>query len=96
MCSYPMYGEDCQSICECNVTYCDHVNGCIQSSGKTLYIVHRIFLSFISYVFIQIQYNLKGLCNLMGSGMFPFYVCNVLFSTFCNVSQVTRYYEKKP
>lgn len=32
-CPFPHYGYDCQYVCDCNVTYCDHVNGCIQSSG---------------------------------------------------------------
>lgn len=30
-CPFPVYGYYCQSVCDCNVTYC--VNGCIQSSG---------------------------------------------------------------
>ncbi|XP_052681386.1 multiple epidermal growth factor-like domains protein 10 [Crassostrea angulata] len=34
-CPYPMYGQGCQSVCSCNVTECDHVKGCIQSSGGT-------------------------------------------------------------
>lgn len=37
-CPYPTYGEDCQSECNCNVTYCDHVSGCTESSeGKIHY-----------------------------------------------------------
>lgn len=32
-CPFPLYGYDCQSVCDCNVTYCDHVNGCIKSTG---------------------------------------------------------------
>lgn len=32
-CSFPFHGYNCHSLCDCNVTYCDHVNGCIQSSG---------------------------------------------------------------
>lgn len=36
-CPFPVYGYDCQSVCDCNVTYCDHVNGCLQSSGDTIY-----------------------------------------------------------
>lgn len=35
-CSFPAYGYDCQSVCDCNVTYCDHVNGCLQSSGSKI------------------------------------------------------------
>lgn len=34
-CSYPTYGEGCQSLCNCNITYCDYVNGCTVSSGGT-------------------------------------------------------------
>lgn len=33
-CPYPVYGYKCQSVCDCNSTYCDHVNGCIQFTGK--------------------------------------------------------------
>lgn len=32
-CPYPTYGQDCQSKCYCNVTYCDHVSGCTETSG---------------------------------------------------------------
>ncbi|XP_052682257.1 uncharacterized protein LOC128162880 [Crassostrea angulata] len=34
-CPYPTYGEDCQSECNCNITYCDHVNGCTVSSEES-------------------------------------------------------------
>lgn len=37
-CPFHYYGYDCQYVCDCNVTYCDHVNGYIQSSeGKMSY-----------------------------------------------------------
>lgn len=36
MCRFPTYGQGCQSLCNCTFTYCHHVNGCIQSLGKTL------------------------------------------------------------
>lgn len=28
VCPFPSYGLDCQSICSCAETTCDHVNGC--------------------------------------------------------------------
>lgn len=31
-CRYPLFGNDCQSLCDCNTTFCDHVNGCMESS----------------------------------------------------------------
>lgn len=34
-CPYATYGDGCQSLCNCNITYCDHVNGCTVSSGGT-------------------------------------------------------------
>ncbi|XP_052682261.1 uncharacterized protein LOC128162885 [Crassostrea angulata] len=34
MCQYPTYGKDCQSKCKCDVTNCNHVNGCIQPTRK--------------------------------------------------------------
>lgn len=27
-CIYPVYGEDCQNICECNKNFCDFAFGC--------------------------------------------------------------------
>eukprot|EP00105_Crassostrea_gigas_P034264 XP_019918412.1 PREDICTED: cell death abnormality protein 1-like [Crassostrea gigas] len=33
-CPYPTYGKDCQSKCNCNVTYCDHISGCTESSEE--------------------------------------------------------------
>lgn len=37
-CPYPMYGIQCQSECNCNTTFCDHVNGCPESlEGKNHY-----------------------------------------------------------
>lgn len=32
-CRYPTYGNDCQSLCDCNATLCDYAYGC----GKTSY-----------------------------------------------------------
>lgn len=34
-CPFPFYGHTCQSLCNCNVTYCHHVNGCRQVLGET-------------------------------------------------------------
>eukprot|EP00105_Crassostrea_gigas_P036578 XP_019920726.1 PREDICTED: uncharacterized protein LOC109617997 [Crassostrea gigas] len=31
-CIYPSYGQDCQSLCDCNATYCHYANGCIRFS----------------------------------------------------------------
>lgn len=33
-CPYPTYGEYCQSECYCNVTSCDHVSGCTETSEE--------------------------------------------------------------
>uniref|UniRef100_A0A8W8M4S3 Uncharacterized protein n=1 Tax=Magallana gigas TaxID=29159 RepID=A0A8W8M4S3_MAGGI len=33
-CPYPTYGDSCQSECYCNVTYCDHVSGCTETSEE--------------------------------------------------------------
>ncbi|XP_052681384.1 uncharacterized protein LOC128162258 [Crassostrea angulata] len=40
-CPYPTYGEDCQSECNCNVSYCDHVSGCTETSEEQ-YLSHKI------------------------------------------------------
>nr|XP_034308687.1 N-acetylglucosamine-1-phosphodiester alpha-N-acetylglucosaminidase-like [Crassostrea gigas] len=34
-CPYRTYGDSCQSLCNCNITYCDHVNGCTVSSEES-------------------------------------------------------------
>lgn len=31
-CPYPTYGEECQYICKCNITHCNHVSGCTEAS----------------------------------------------------------------
>lgn len=33
---YPLIGQDCQSICYCTEKDCDYMNGCRNSSGKTI------------------------------------------------------------
>lgn len=35
-CQYPTYGQDCQSVCDCNATVCDSVNGCINASESKI------------------------------------------------------------
>lgn len=35
-CQYPTYGKGCQSLCDCNESFCDHVNGCTQTSGSKI------------------------------------------------------------
>lgn len=43
-CRLPWYGQDCQSLCWCKPKYCDHVNGCMQSSiGTIFYIPNEAF-----------------------------------------------------
>nr|XP_034308689.1 multiple epidermal growth factor-like domains protein 11 [Crassostrea gigas] len=32
-CLYPTFGRDCQYLCDCNATNCDHVKGCVQNIG---------------------------------------------------------------
>lgn len=37
-CQYPSFGNDCQSLCDCSATYCDHVIGCkVASESKIPY-----------------------------------------------------------
>lgn len=40
-CPYPAFGEACQSVCDCIVRDCDHVNGCTQFPGDT--VLHHVF-----------------------------------------------------
>uniref|UniRef100_K1QB77 EGF-like domain-containing protein n=1 Tax=Magallana gigas TaxID=29159 RepID=K1QB77_MAGGI len=35
VCPFPSYGLDCQSVCNCTETTCDHVNGCRGYSSET-------------------------------------------------------------
>lgn len=34
-CPFPSYGMDCQSVCNCAELFCDHVNGCGNSTEKS-------------------------------------------------------------
>lgn len=34
-CPFPSYGLDCQSVCNCTELFCDHVNGCGNSTDKS-------------------------------------------------------------
>lgn len=63
-CFYPLYGEDCQSLCDCNVTNCDHIYGCKQSSeGRVphhnciLCTIYRwtIYIKYLFYAIIVIN-----------------------------------------
>lgn len=50
-CPYPTYGENCQSECYCNVTSCDHVSGCTETSEG------RIHNKWVQYTFeLQLKY----------------------------------------
>lgn len=33
-CPYPLYGKDCQQICQCSTEYCYFVSGCLNSKYK--------------------------------------------------------------
>lgn len=33
-CPFPSYGDDCQSICGCPTTACNHVTGCFASKPE--------------------------------------------------------------
>lgn len=33
-CQYPNYGQQCQNMCDCNVTECNHVTGCQRDRTK--------------------------------------------------------------
>lgn len=35
-CQYPTYGQGCQSVCDCNATVCDYVNGCNNASESKI------------------------------------------------------------
>lgn len=35
-CVYPSFGKDCQSTCNCEEAECDHIEGCKNSTGKTV------------------------------------------------------------
>lgn len=37
ICKYPTYGQDCQSVCKCDVPNCDHVNGCRESTKSKIH-----------------------------------------------------------
>lgn len=37
-CPYPLYGKDCQQICQCSAEYCYFVSGCLKSKYKIIVI----------------------------------------------------------
>lgn len=50
VCPFPSYGLDCQSICNCAETTCDHVNGCRgYSSGIYCYNFMSQYAVFLWY-----------------------------------------------
>lgn len=52
-CPYRSYGYECQSLCNCSATNCDHVNGCIQSSaGQIPYCSLLMFHRIVQLVFM--------------------------------------------
>nr|XP_011420363.2 uncharacterized protein LOC105323096 [Crassostrea gigas] len=53
-CLYPTFGKDCQSLCKCNVTNCDHVQGCEQSIGD--YQIH----STLHWIYNTVTEERKG------------------------------------
>uniref|UniRef100_A0A8W8MCR8 Uncharacterized protein n=1 Tax=Magallana gigas TaxID=29159 RepID=A0A8W8MCR8_MAGGI len=57
-CLYPTFGKDCQSLCKCNVTNCDHVQGCEQSIGD--YQIH----STLHWIYNTVTEERKGSSNV--------------------------------
>lgn len=37
VCVYPSFGLDCQSVCNCIASQCDHSNGCVRHLNGTSY-----------------------------------------------------------
>lgn len=35
-CRYPTFGNQCQSLCTCNIQNCDYANGCIQPTKSKI------------------------------------------------------------
>lgn len=46
-CVYPSYGNDCQSTCNCEDTYCDHVKGCTNLTGANICKGYVLFIFYI-------------------------------------------------
>lgn len=84
-CPFPQYGYYCLSMCDCNVTYCDHVNGCIQSSGGKI-----IFLLYLVSPMTDLKdsdrcgdthfyYQVKGQKDFREKSMVHCYILQILF-----------------
>lgn len=103
-CPFPQYGYDCQSVCDCNVTYCDHVNGCLQSSkGKMTYyfIVPCVtyerfegFRSMLCYAVLLSECKVKRILGKKVKFIVIFY--KSFFKTFSNdKNQVLGFFLRK-
>lgn len=50
VCPFPSYGLDCQSVCNCTETTCDHVNGCRgYSSGTYIVIIQCLNMQYFQF-----------------------------------------------
>lgn len=38
-CVFPSFGDDCQNICNCDLSLCDHIFGCKETTGKKCYLL---------------------------------------------------------
>lgn len=91
-CPFLHYGYDCQYMCDCNVTYCDHVNSCIQSSGgKSSYyfivpsVSYERFVGFRSMLWYAVLLSELKLKRILGKKvMFIVIVYKSFFKTFSN------------
>lgn len=52
-CPFPTYGLDCQSICNCTELFCDHVNGCGNSTDKSVQNICNGYVLFLSLNILQ-------------------------------------------
>lgn len=101
-CPYPTFGQGCQSVCNCNVTNCDYVNGCIQSSGGqipypycSLFTFHRstLFHVFrvITFLYI-ISLNFKDLSiKTYFKAIFIIFIMNKQLSVREGIFSVSAY-----
>lgn len=50
LCLYPFYGRGCQSMCSCDVSDCDYVQGCRKKGNDSSYLCsrHLLFPLFIA------------------------------------------------
>lgn len=59
-CLFPSYGEDCQFICNCNKTDCDHAVGCKGINIKNTWILFCVYSCFLVVVFFVLQKDKFG------------------------------------